>query len=290
MKKIILLLMLFITAVTVHAQTYQLFEGEPLKFGLKDESGKVIIEPKYSFISSTFYEGFTWAMINGKTGFINKEGKAITPFKYDTVYDFSNGTAYVNTGAEFDDEYFEFYGGKWGAIDTSGKEIIPLVYDYLGIFNTSGVAVATIGNKYGIINLQNKQVVPIQYEYVALSYAEPQMAMAVVGGKFKESGDYTLSPIVGGKVGFINYVTGKEIVPLKYDNARDFTEGLAAVNIGAINTDTAYSIGKWGYIDATGKIVIPFNYEQAFSFTNGKAKVFQGGRGFYIDKTGKEVQ
>ena len=50
-----------------------------------------------------------------------------------------------------------------------------------------------------------------------------------------------------GKWGFIDAVTGKEVVPFIYDYAYAFSVGLALVRQN----------GWWGYVDKTGKEVIP---------------------------------
>ena len=81
-----------------------------------------------------------------------------------------------------------------------------------------------------------------------------------------------------GKKGFVN-PQGKEIVPLVYENAEKFSEGLAAVK----------KEGKWGYIDTTGKVVIPFAYSHAGGFEEGTAYVSIYETNFAIDKTGNCV-
>ena len=75
--------------------------------------------------------------------------------------------------------------------------------------------------------------------------------------------------------GFVNKETGKEVIPYKYDGAKDFSEGLAAVKLN----------GKWGYIDDTGKEVIPLKYDNAWRFSNGLAEVKLNGKWGCIDKT-----
>ena len=44
---------------------------------------------------------------------------------------------------------------------------------------------------------------------------------------------------------------------LKYDAGRNFSEGLALVNLN----------GKWGYVDKIGREVIPFKYDKAYDFS-----------------------
>src|SRR5690606_40611915 len=135
-----------------------------------------------------------------------------------------------------------------------------------------------------------------------------------------------LTPFKGtnGKYGYKDQ-SGKVIVEPIYDFAYDFSEGLAAVNVGGhpltggglwgfVDTTGKEIIpvkyeagirfpqfaeglvalklnGKYGFVDKTGKEVIPFQYELAESFKDGKAKVFltKGGLPFYIDKTGTQI-
>jgi hypothetical protein len=66
-------------------------------------------------------------------------------------------------------------------------------------------------------------------------------------------------------------------IPLKYDNASNFSEGLAAVK-----ADTS-----WGYIDQANKTKIPFTYSSALDFIQGQAIVSQNRKTFYIDPNGK---
>lgn len=57
------------------------------------------------------------------------------------------------------------------------------------------------------------------------------------------------------KLGYIDTM-GTLVIPPKYDNADNFSEGLAAVKIN----------NKWGYIDKTGAMVIPAKYDTAWGF------------------------
>jgi len=74
-------------------------------------------------------------------------------------------------------------------------------------------------------------------------------------------------------------------LPLGFDNAHDFSEGLAAVSYR----------GKWGFVDTTGKFVIPPIYlsnsdkqGKHFRFSEGLVRIGSSYIGF-MDKEGKEV-
>jgi hypothetical protein len=92
-----------------------------------------------------------------------------------------------------------------------------------------------------------------------------------------------------GKKMFID-MTGKTVITPQFDIVNDFSEGLAAVNIGQKripNLGLISDPGKWGYIDNTGKLVIPMKFTHAEDFSEGLAAVRDGDRGGFIDHLGK---
>lgn len=81
-----------------------------------------------------------------------------------------------------------------------------------------------------------------------------------------------------GKMGYINK-KGKVVIPIKYDEAYIFQEGMAWVKIK----------GKYGFIDTNGRGIIKVKYDYASSFYNGLAYVEKNGKAYYINKKGKIV-
>lgn len=75
--------------------------------------------------------------------------------------------------------------------------------------------------------------------------------------------------------------TGKVVIPLIYDYALNFKEGLAGVE----------KDGKMGFIDKTGKTVIPFLYDKIHHIYGGDcfAYVELDYCDFYIDKKGRRI-
>lgn len=79
--------------------------------------------------------------------------------------------------------------------------------------------------------------------------------------------------------GLIN-AEGRVVVEPRYPEARDFSEGLAAVAMG----------DRWGYIDKKGRVRIKPQFYMASGFSGGIAMVMLADRRMgYIDKTGKYV-
>jgi len=70
--------------------------------------------------------------------------------------------------------------------------------------------------------------------------------------------------------------TGKEVIPVKYDDMGYWGYGRIAVNVG----------GKWGYCDDEGKLVIPLQFDSARTFGDGLAGVKRNGKWGFIDTTG----
>jgi len=83
---------------------------------------------------------------------------------------------------------------------------------------------------------------------------------------------------VNQQVGYID-ATGRTIITPRFEEAGDFTEGLAPALVE----------GKWGYIDATGTFVIAPRFTWASDFSQGLAAVSVEGKWGYIDRTGAWV-
>lgn len=87
------------------------------------------------------------------------------------------------------------------------------------------------------------------------------------------------------KFGFVDK-TKKEIIPLRYDEVKPFSEGLAIVGVSRnyhFKEERLY-----GFIDKSGKEVTEIKYNDVKPFSEGLAVVAIYDYGF-IDKTGKEV-
>jgi len=93
-----------------------------------------------------------------------------------------------------------------------------------------------------------------------------------------ESQSVSSSNLEQDKWGYIDK-TGQIVIKPQFDNAENFSEGLARVKVG----------DKYGYIDKTGQIVIKPQFDRAGNFSEGLAEVKVGDKYGYIDKTGQVV-
>ncbi|MBK8953641.1 MAG: WG repeat-containing protein [Chitinophagaceae bacterium] len=69
------------------------------------------------------------------------------------------------------------------------------------------------------------------------------------------------------------------VIPMKYEDANVFSDGLASVKLG----------GKWGFVDSKGKEVIALQYEDAKHFEEGYAAAKQNGKWGVINKENKLI-
>lgn len=98
--------------------------------------------------------GLAPVSVNGRWGYIDKEGETVIAFQYDQANPFSaNGLA----AAQID--------GKWGYIDRGGDFVIPPQYDWAGLFDED-TAIVEMDGKEGMINAAGDMIVSCQYDSI----------------------------------------------------------------------------------------------------------------------------
>ena len=124
----------------------------------------------------------------------------------------------------------------------------------------------TFGN-YGFADAYNRIVIAYKY-YLAEEFSNGLSKVGMAKSNFFTGTTY--------KYGFINEL-GAEVIEIKYDEASNFKEGLAAVKIN----------GKYGFIDVMGTLLIPARYDDVGLFNKGLAKVKLNNKYGFIDKQDK---
>lgn len=224
------------------------------KWGYINTDGKIVVPLKYDE-AQDFSNGLACVSLNGKSGFINRNGKVMVPFIWDAADSFSEGLAVVEKN------------GKSGCIDTTGKIVLALKYANLHQFNEGLIAYEDNNGKWGFIDRTGKVIIEPKYGGIwgpFGTFIDGLCLMNVWNSAFK--------------YGFIRK-NGEEAIGFMYDEAKQFSEGLAAVR----------KEKKYGYINKEGETVIPFDYDYAYSFENGIAQVKQNERYGFINKKGEVV-
>ncbi len=285
------------------------------KWGFINQHNEIIIPFHYDNAVG-FIEDFAAVQNSGKWGFISKNNLLTIPFQFESVGNFSEGFAAVQDS------------GKWGFINKNNEKVIPLQYDNTKAFS-EGLTAVQLDNRWGFINNKGGTIIPFNFESVEnFSEGLAAVSQFVDGeelwgyidnnniiviplqyfGARKFSDGYAavlkyINPDYGSDVlyeenGFINpedlkwgYINrnNENVIHYIYDDAREFSEGLASVT-QMIQIDDYTHIPKLGFIDKHGVIIIPMQYEEVYkAFTNGIAIVNQDGKILFIDKSGKEM-
>lgn len=193
-----------------------------------NRKGKILAEKHKEKVDMLEMEkDILFAPIAGKNKFniIDSTGKAIT---IKGKFGRSHGTILV---------YETRKDGQYNIhiIDKQGNKISDIYEDnvYNGVNEKPFFIVATQTGKKGTISAEGKEIIPPIYDCFN-----------------QEKGLSIIKVCVGEKVGFIDE-TGKIIIPIQYDAASNFSEGLCVVSIGK----------KVGCIDSLGNVVLPLQYE-----------------------------
>ena len=264
-----------------------------------------VVQPKYPDAGSA-YQGIVPLKEGGKWGLMGRDGAWIVPPQLDAI------------GNAGDDRIAVQMAGKWGAVDLAGNVAIAIEFEAIGTpaevtpvkwqgqwyaLNRDGtpqdalLAIDTlIGNDGTCVTgmLGTRPVID--------SRATPprQTALDSVDKLFGPSEGHAVI-IQNGKRGFAHCASGSISILPEFDEARRFSDGLAAVRSGDRWSYTSiyggYEFplkftgarefseglapvqdagGKWGYIDRTGKMVIAAQFDQAYSFSDGIAGVKVG--------------
>lgn len=297
------------------------------KYGVIDSTGKMIIACKYDAISK-FKDGFAiiakkeWDDLerghHWKYGIIKSDGELFTNINYEDPRFFREGLIAFRVEMEnkryYEDiELFEKYD-----LD----KIVSRTQTHWGYMNNKGEIIIKPKNYYEIDWTKKKTngYYFRNYNTLDMYFIKDWMKClnSIVDGKtgqsepvddFREG--YALITTFEA-CGWINK-TGRFIIPLKYKNAKYFTEDLAAVELkgkwGYIDKKSRMIInnefddaeqfnegiagickkGLWGYIDKEGKSITPIKYDEVKTFNNGKGEAKMGNLIITIDKNGKEI-
>jgi hypothetical protein len=289
------------------------------KWGYEDESGSTVVPPQLEY-AEPFVDGLAVVSIKGQWGYINTTGAFAVNPQFEHARTFAGGLAPVKIN------------GKYGYIDTTGAIAVKPEFDSVSLVFVEGLAQAKINGKYGYLDKTGAFAVkpefaeadefaeglarvtldsksPPKWGYINTKgewAIQPQFVfadnfsegVAAVGIAYdgededKEHGarKYLFPPKA--RCGYIDK-SGKWVVPAKYDEAKKFSEGLAAVAVGEWRKapwgKALVRITYWGYTNKDGLLVIEAKFDNAFPFSEGMAAVEKNHKYGYINKAGEIV-
>ncbi len=126
------------------------------KYGYIDETGKVVIDPKFDRAEKFSAVGLAFAKLGKEHGYINDKGEFVLKpsFAYKDLGDFSdNGLA-----------AFEGNHGKWGFFDKKGKIAIQPKYDRVEQFSQEGFSIVVMNKKRGVIDSKGNVIIPFKFD------------------------------------------------------------------------------------------------------------------------------
>ena len=255
------------------------------KWGYVDRQGALVIEPQYDQ-AWPFREGRARVLQFGRFGFIDAAGALAVPLRFDNAYDFSGGRARV--------EQFEAaYSGQRrrvlpagrklsGYVGPGGEVVVPPRY-YEGRDFADGVAPVRLMDGLNVFNL-------------FWLFKRPT-TWAVIGpdGEVRfDSGDRDFGRASEGRLayqergalfssprwGYLD-TEGRAAIAPQFSRAHGFSDGLACVGLD----------DRSGYVDADGRLVIAAEFEGCGRFSGGVAPVQdpESDRWGYVDEAGAWV-
>jgi len=185
--------------------------------------------------------------------------------------------------------------GKYGYVNYDGETLLDFNYDNAFPFFDMAAPVKKDG-KFGMIDLEGNPVIFFAFDSL---WVEDYFNIMVRVGETEVEVDWDGSPanfmeptFKKNKFGYVPYNKKKPVIPYVFDGALEFSEGLAAVNVGGIYKSELEGPegGKWGYILPTGDFYIECQFDSVDSFYGGKAFVTKDEHSYYINTKGECVE
>lgn len=232
----------------LHRENYFYFAVLNGKHGLLDFNGKVLIPFQYQGLKnlqSSYDDVNHWLVkLDDLCGIVNIKGEILAPIQYHSIYSGYSGMRFV--ACKKDDEGFHY-----GVLDSAGKEAVPFIYSYIDPFQNFA---------YDLINVE------LKYKPVYISYRTNKIKLPPIYKKLTRFEKDTLfSPIIWVQDSFVNWggVDSNNQVKVNFDYKEQgsaFFRGMAVVK----------RTNHEGLIDTSGTILLAIKYKYLEgSFCNG---------------------
>ncbi|WP_193778061.1 WG repeat-containing protein [Psychrobacter sp. FDAARGOS_221] len=251
------------------------------------EAGEIILPPKFDEIRQD--NELLLVVNDDKMGVYDLQGNMQQPIEFEPI-------SGISRDERWEDKYWlllvDAKSGriKMGAANKYGKTIVPVEFDDVDRIGENKYKVSKNG-KYGIYGV-NGLITPIHFDVISDTQQGPTLIKyqgqwgylkdfnslllvdydvvdefseglaAVANYQHKPDNNDSGAAQTTLSWGYINTL-GKEVIPLQYQSAKPFKDGLAAVK----NND------KWGVINFENKQIAPFEYDAISGFKQGYAVV-----------------
>lgn len=196
-------------------QFFQIQKGN--KYGLAEDNGNILIIPQYKKLIEAGNGLLIAQNLKHKYGIVDVNGKIIIPFKYSQIN--TIGTKYFTAKIK----------GKWGLYDYDNNIIISPQYQAFDFYDKFGVA--KLNNKWGMIDVNNECLTGFIFDKADVNSDE--IPWFPVGNFIKESEhkDVQLDVNVrkNRKWGVYSLITGKQVLPMEYDEVGNFYNNICKV-------------------------------------------------------------
>jgi outer membrane protein assembly factor BamB len=217
------------------------------KWGYVDRKGRMVVDPEYVYAGG-FHDGRGLVGKDGKFGFVARTGKIAIPLEYDDAIEFSEGLAATK------------HSDDWGFIDTSGNSVISESFRAVGGFHSGRalyqkVEIMWLTIVTGFIDREGEKVIDPDYQNVTpfhegFAGVEKDLRCGYIRADGSIAVPIELSPGEQGigmyprelnwmhegrartsHYGLFGYIdtTGAVVIPPRFVEASNFSEGLAAV-------------------------------------------------------------
>ena len=207
------------------------------KWGCIGQDGEIHIPFIYDELEDFYNNHPSYALRDGKYGYVDEKNNIIAPFKYSETLGFPYHGSLAQVGLN----------GRYGFINLKGQETIPLRYDFASSFDfldddkiEDALAGVVINKKLGFINGKGEEIIPCQYEY---EFDGNGSHKSIKGGFWGATGLVKN----GGKWGVLNR-KGEVLVPFLYDS---YNGRSSSGTIDLVKDGKTYYVDKGGNVYRT---------------------------------------
>ena len=260
--------------------------NENKKYGVIDETGKIVIEPKYDIIqipnpSKPVFICMHDYNINLQQYetevFDNKGNKIFT--EYDSVQALPTESTW--DGIPFEKSVLKYKrNNKYGLITLENKVITEPIYDSIKAINyKEGMLLVEKDKKYGAINIKGKIIIKPEYDQISIDNYYNSETMYKASGfivKKKNEDSY--------KYGYINS-KGKMLLPPEYTEISRINEIIDDKNVYLL----VLKEGQAGVVK-NNKVVLDFEYEDiSYNLFNNMFIIQRNSKSGIADIKGKVI-